>query len=582
MKKLFLIGLTVVLALSAGTAFAWVGEEDLGIQGSTGVGDIKTLYLNSMRTLDPDTLYHLHGIVYVNDGATLNIPAGTTIFGHEFGTLVVRPGGTINATGTQAEPIVFTSHKDPGQRFPGDWGGIVLLGKATVNKTNPNIEGGIIEDSLFGSGPECPPEYPDCDNDSSGIFRYVRIEYPGYRFQDGNEINGLTMGGVGAGTELHHVQVSYSWDDSYEWFGGTVNAKYLVAFGGTDDEFDTDFGYRGKNQFLFGLRDPDYWDSDASNGFESDNDDPATEQTPRTAPIVTNATLAGPERTDALAALDMASTGGRRFQDVARPRRHTRLSVFNSVLFGYQKGMAVRNTITQGEAEAGILRWQNISMANEEPSSDDCGTGYPNAIHDCGDWADVCDWFTTPSFNNWGSDARVPSSLGLTDMSDLNDPNPVPASGSELIGSADFSDSYLADAFFDVVDYRGAFDPSKAMSQQWTAYWTNFDPQNTVYDGVTPVEDEIVVPMHRAMVKAYPNPFNPATTISFSAPKAGNATLTVFDARGRQIATLFDGTVNANSTYSVDFNGEGLASGMYFYRLTGDGFSATEKMQLVK
>ncbi len=569
MKKMFLAIMAVSLFL-AGTAVAWVGDADLGIQGST-PEDIKSQYITGFRTLSADTLYHLHGIVYVDAGATLNIPAGTTVYGHEFGTLVVKPSGTINATGTAGNPIVFTSSYEPGMRLPGDWGGIVILGNARVNKANPNIEGGIIEDSLFGG---------DDDEDSSGIFRYVRIEFPGYRFADGNEINGLTMGGVGRGTELHHVQVSYSWDDSYEWFGGNVDAKYLVAFGGTDDEFDTDFGYRGRKQFLFGLRDPDFWDTDASNGFESDNDDPASLDEPRTAPIVTNATLAGPERTDALAAADMASANGRRFQDVARPRRHTRLSVFNSVLYGYQKGMAVRNTLTQDEAEAGILRWHNISMANEEPSG--CGSPYENAIHDCGDWADVAVWFSTPAFNNWGSDARLPSSLGLTNMSDLNNPNPVPASGSELIGSADFSDSYLADNadFFDVVDYRGAFDPALPMNQQWTAYWTNFDPQNTLYDGVSAVND--VVPGAVAQLNAYPNPFNPATTIKFSAPVNGAVKLTVFTARGLKVATLFEGQVEFGRSYSVDFNGEGLASGTYFCRIEGHGFTSTQKMQLVK
>lgn len=569
MKKMFLAMMAVSMFLAAGSALAWVGEEDLGIPGST-PEDIKTFYITGFRTLSADTLYNLHGIVYVDEGATLNIPAGTTVFGHDFGTLVVKPGGTINATGTAGNPIVFTSPYEPGNRLPGDWGGVVILGNARVNKTETAIEGGIIEDSSYGG---------DDDNDSSGVFKYVRLEFPGYRFADGNEINGLTMGGVGRGTELHHVQVSYSWDDSFEWFGGCVDAKYLVAFGGTDDEFDTDFGYRGRKQFLFGLRDPDFWDTDASNGFESDNDDPASLDEPRTAPIVSNVTLAGPERTDALAAMDMASADGRRFQDVARPRRHTRMSVFNAVLYGYQKGMAVRNDLTHQEAEAGILRWENISMANEEPTG--CAAPYSNAIHDCGDWADVAAWFTTPEFNNWGSDARLPSSLGLTDMSDLNNPNPVPAPGSELIGSASFDDSYLADNldFFDVVTYRGAFDPSLPMEQQWTAYWTNFDPQYTVYDGVSAVD---AVPGAMAQLDAYPNPFNPAATIKFSAPKAGSVRLTVFNARGMKVATLFEGQVETGRSYEVQFNGEGLASGTYFYRLEGPGFSSTEKMQLVK
>ena len=171
------------------------------------------------------------------------------------------------ALGQKGNPIIFTSNRPAGQRNSGDWGGVLILGRAPVNKVEPLIEGGIIGGSYGGTDP----------NDNSGVFRYVRIEYPGYRFQLNNEVNGLTMGGVGRGTEIHHVQVSYSDDDSYEWFGGTVDAKYLVALGGTDDEFDTDFGWKGNLQFGFGLRDQNRWDpTGQSNGFESDNDGSAT------------------------------------------------------------------------------------------------------------------------------------------------------------------------------------------------------------------------------------------------------------------------------------------------------------------
>ncbi len=158
----------------------------------------------------------------------------------------------------------------------------------------------------------------------------------------------------------------------------------------------------------------------------------------------------------------------------------------------------------------------------------------------------------------------------------------MPAAGSELIGSADFSDSYLADNadFFETADYRGAFDPSLAMNEQWTSHWTNFDPQGTTYDGVSAVND--VVPGMAAQLKAYPNPFNPATTIQFSAPHAGSVKLTVFNARGLKVATLFEGQVESGRSYSVDFNGEGLSSGTYFCRIEGKGFTSTQKMQPIK
>src|SRR5262249_8386807 len=152
------------------------------------------------------------------------------------GTLIIARGGFIMAQGTPQHPIVFTSQYAPGSRASGDWGGIIVLGKAPVNKVNPVIEGGLINGSCMGG----TGTYGGTDpNDNSGVISYVRIEFAGYRFQLNNEVNGLTMGGVGAGTQIDHVQVSYSDDDSYEWFGGTVNCKYIVAFAGTDDEFDT-------------------------------------------------------------------------------------------------------------------------------------------------------------------------------------------------------------------------------------------------------------------------------------------------------------------------------------------------------
>ncbi|HVP58236.1 MAG TPA: T9SS C-terminal target domain-containing protein, partial [bacterium] len=178
---------------------------------------------NYNLTLSADTLYYLTGLYYVDSTYTITIPAGTVVMGDTAATLVIMRGAQIFANGTVDNPIIFTSMKPAGQRQRGDWGGVIILGQAPVNQYEPLIEGGIIGGTYGGTNP----------HDNAGIFRYVRIEFPGYRFQLNNEINGLTMGGVGDGTQIDHVQVSYSFDDSYEWFGGTVNCKYLVAFGGT-------------------------------------------------------------------------------------------------------------------------------------------------------------------------------------------------------------------------------------------------------------------------------------------------------------------------------------------------------------
>ena len=206
-------------------------------------------------TLTSNKQYLLKGFVYVTNSAELTIEPGTIIKGDKASkaTLVIERGGKIWAQGTKNSPIVFTSNQPKGERSYGDWGGIVICGNAKVNTATgtAKIEG----------GPRS--EYGGLDNnDNSGALEYVRIEFSGVEYATDNEINGLTLGGVGSATILRHIQVSYCGDDSYEFFGGTVNAKYLVAFRGWDDEFDTDNGFSGKLQFLVGLRDPNefYYD----------------------------------------------------------------------------------------------------------------------------------------------------------------------------------------------------------------------------------------------------------------------------------------------------------------------------------
>jgi hypothetical protein len=152
----------------------------------------------------------LDGWVYVKSGATLTIEPGTVIRGSKAnkGALIIEKGARIIAEGTASDPIIFTSNQDAGSRSYGDWGGVIVLGNATVNKVDPVIEGGPT--STYGGSD---------DADNSGVLKYVRIEFPGIAFQPDKEINGLTMGGVGTGTEIDYVQVSFSGDDSYEWFG---------------------------------------------------------------------------------------------------------------------------------------------------------------------------------------------------------------------------------------------------------------------------------------------------------------------------------------------------------------------------
>jgi len=193
----------------------------------------------------------LQNKVYVTNNSILTILPGTIIRGDYStqGTLIITKGSKIIADGTSESPIVFTSNEDVGNRAEGDWGGLVILGQAINNQP-----GGLA--NIEGIAPTSNTEYGGSnDQDNSGILRYVRIEFAGIPLEPNKEINGVTFGSVGSQTTVDYVQVSFSGDDSFEWFGGTVNCKHLIAYKGIDDDFDTDFGYRGKVQFGLAVRD---------------------------------------------------------------------------------------------------------------------------------------------------------------------------------------------------------------------------------------------------------------------------------------------------------------------------------------
>jgi hypothetical protein len=437
-----------------------------------GVGTGRTQFFqNYNRTLYRDTVYTLTGLYFVEPTFNLTIQPGTVILGDTVACLIIRPGATITANGTPNAPIVFTSMKPAGQRRHGDWGGVVILGNAPVNQSPlPQIEGGIIPGQYGGIDP----------NDNSGIFRYVRIEFPGYRFQLNNEINGLTMGGVGRGTQIDHIQVSYSDDDSYEWFGGTVDAKYLVAFGGTDDEFDTDFGYQGRVQFAFGLRDPYNWDpTGQSNGFESDNMGTASYVTPRTFAQFSNITLVGNKRVDTVAAVS-----GNSFQYGMLLRRGTEFSVYNSIIMGYPGGLALRDAATINAAYGDTLKIRSTSLAAWDGAT--FATMTTASTTPAPFSVPTESWFTSRG-NTGGAVARNASAIGLVNMNFLNNPDPRPAPGSEPTTAGVWFDTLNTQNgnYFDVTTYRGAFDPSVPLNQLWTAGWTNYDPQNVIYTSVS-------------------------------------------------------------------------------------------------
>ena len=328
-------------------------------------------------TWTANKIYRLKGFVRVGEElvagtitkvGNLTIEAGTTIIGDiaTKGTLVVHRGSKINAIGTAAAPIVFTSGQAIGARNPGDWGGIVICGKA-VNNQGANIE---LEGAYKGY------HGGTTNDDNSGTLKYVRIEYAGVPIIPNAEINSLTMGSVGSGTTLEYIQASYGLDDSFEWFGGTVNAKYLIAYKGTDDDFDVDFGYVGTVQFAVGYRDGNLADGSGSNGFEVDNDGSGTAKTPFTAPIFANVSIVGP-RGSATSFVDF------NFQNGAQLRRNNKIKIYNTFISGYPTGLYIDSQAgdAKGNALAGDLVTKNVVIAGTpgwpaSSTANGAGTGF--------------------------------------------------------------------------------------------------------------------------------------------------------------------------------------------------------------
>ena len=438
--------------------------------------------------IDKDTVlregnnYILSGIVYIVNNATITVQPGVTVKGDYTGasvaTLVITRGAKIIADGTQEKPIVFTSNS-PVPRS-GDWGGIVICGKAQVNTAFTGtgggagileVEGGI--NNSFGDGLAGGGASPN-NADNSGILRYVRIEYAGYAYQPDKEINSLTMAAVGSGTVIDYVQVTYAKDDAFEWFGGTVNCKHLIAYKTQDDDFDSDNGYSGKVQFGIVLRDSPIADISRSEAFESDNDASGSINSPQTKAVFSNLTLIGPRAT-------LANNGNSLYLAAAHIRRNTGVSIYNSVILGWPAGILI--DARNGRAVESNILDSTIRFKN-------------NTIAGCGNvnGTDVVSYSfiaSTANASKWNTDSvkakfsnTAFSNTVLANVSDAkliapfsySAPDFLPFGGSNgyqpILTGASFTDPALTSGF-NVVKFRGACDAA-GVDAFWWKGWTRF------------------------------------------------------------------------------------------------------------
>lgn len=410
------------------------------------------------RTLKAGNTYKLRGLVYVTNGAVLTIEPGTKIVGEtgQRGGLIITRNAKISADGTIDKPIVFTSESATPQR--GDWAGVVILGNAPVNASFNGvqgvgeIEGGINNSDGLGLYGGTNPA------DNSGILRYVRIEYAGYAFLPDKEINGLTFGGVGNQTVVDYVQVSYANDDSFEWFGGTVNCKHLISFRTLDDDFDTDNGFSGKVQFGIVLRDSSVADISKSEAFESDNDANGSSLTPQTSAVFSNITALGPKAT-------LANTGNNLFVWGAQIRRNSSISIFNSLIMGWPTGLyidATKGTPTDNNIPGSLFVQNTIIAGSPTAVLYGASTTAPTGATT----ASINTWFNTAAYGN--SVLTNNSDVGLTAPFNYTAPDFNPAAGSPAAAGGIFTHAKLNG--LTNVNYKGAC----AVGDTWWKNWTKF------------------------------------------------------------------------------------------------------------
>ncbi|HOY31291.1 MAG TPA: T9SS type A sorting domain-containing protein [Bacteroidales bacterium] len=466
--------------------------------------------IKTNTTWTSNNTYLLNGWIYVKNNAVLTIQPGTVIRGDytNKGALIIERGSKLIAEGTSSQPIVFTSNEDPGNRDYGDWGGVIICGKSILNITGGTsvIEGG--PGSIYGGGTN------PLTDDSSGVLKYIRIEFPGVPFVQDKEINGLTFGAVGNKTIIDYIQVSYSGDDAFEWFGGNVNCKHLVSFRTWDDDFDTDNGCSGMLQFGVALRDPAIADpGSGSNGFESDNDANGSVNQPVTKAVFSNFSMFGPKVTK-------TATINTNYKSALHLRRSTAIKIFHSVFAGYKDGLKIEGATTDSLAQMNQLNLQYCNIAGISGSEFVAGTGVT---------MNIGVWFLNASKCN--DTLSENAELFITDPFNASAPNFLPEAGSPLLNRT----------------------------------WLSCEPAG--------FEDLIKTDI----TGLYPNPSQGMTTIDFTLSASVNVKIEILDITGRSAMIIKNGFLY-KGLHHITFDVSDLCIGVWLIRISTPGGYSTKKL----
>ena len=397
--------------------------------------------IDADQTLTCDKVYVLTGLTFITNNATLTVEAGTTILGGEGSALVATQEGRFVTNGTAEAPVVLTSINavSPNPRNAGDWGGLVLLGKAPIN-----VEGGTnLIEGIDISNPDVPDNGSRYGGDDSaydcGQLNYTRIEFAGFELTEGNELNGLTLGACGTATTLNYVQVHEGLDDGIEVFGGAPNLKHIVLSNIEDDSLDWDQGFQGNIQFLLIKQK----DSDADNGIEADSNEDNHDAEPRSNPTLANLTMIGSE----------AGSHG------IVLRRGTFATIKNTLVTGFPKfGLDIRDDASAAGVMSGELTVSNsLFFDNGDAGAADDLAGAEEGEKDDDNALNEAEYFGESSQENQIGVDPVLSGF-------------IPAVDSPIVNAG----AMTADDFFEATDYIGAFDPNGA---DWTVGWTSFETE---------------------------------------------------------------------------------------------------------